>query len=359
MKNVSLWVVLLLSGTLVMAQSVEPKATFSNMLHDFGEIAEDGGKVSHEFKVKNIGSKPLIINNVQASCGCTTPEWPKSPILPGGEGTIKATFNPYGRVGDFNKSITVFTNDKDKRYVLRIVGKVNPKQLSMEDKYPYEFGSLRLKYNSLSMLTMKDNEVKTKDIPVYNKGDQELKISFTNVPKAVKVVAEPTVLAANKMGVITVTYDASQKNDFDYVRDWFYVELNGKKEYGNRIMVTAKIVEDFSNLSGAELENAPVAFFPTTTYEFGTIKEGEKAEYDFVLENRGNSNLIIRKIKSSCGCTTTTPSKQIIPPGESTVITARFDSRGKKGNNYKTVTVVTNSPGQPSQVLAIKGVVNP
>lgn len=77
--------------------------------HDFGVIAKNS-KVSHEFKIKNVGDNPLQIENVKATCGCTVPEWPKEPISVGGEGIIKVTFNAAGKVGVQNKAITITAN---------------------------------------------------------------------------------------------------------------------------------------------------------------------------------------------------------------------------------------------------------
>lgn len=97
-------------------------ATFENQVHDFGKIKQ-GVPVSHEFKFTNTGKVPMIITNVQASCGCTTPDWTKAPIPPGGEGFIKATFNA-GAVGNFNKSITITSNVENGYTQLSIRGEV-------------------------------------------------------------------------------------------------------------------------------------------------------------------------------------------------------------------------------------------
>ena len=94
--------------------------------HDFGTI-EEGTQASFTFDVKNVGDQPLIINNVQPSCGCTTPEWTKEPIAPGATGKIMATFNSQGRPGAFNKAITVMNNTSESSRVLTIKGFVGPK----------------------------------------------------------------------------------------------------------------------------------------------------------------------------------------------------------------------------------------
>jgi hypothetical protein len=76
---------------------------------DFGTI-EEGPSADHVFTFTNTGKEPLIIQRVQPSCGCTTPDWTKEPIAPGKTGMIKASYGTQGRPGHFEKTMTVFTN---------------------------------------------------------------------------------------------------------------------------------------------------------------------------------------------------------------------------------------------------------
>lgn len=78
---------------------------------NFNDITQ-GSKVSHDYKFKNTGKSPLIISNVLVTCGCTVPEWPKSPIPPGKSGTIRVFFNSAGKFGIQNKTITILANTK-------------------------------------------------------------------------------------------------------------------------------------------------------------------------------------------------------------------------------------------------------
>lgn len=94
---------------------------FKFPVHDFGMIQE-GPQAEHEFEFENKGNEPLIISNVSASCGCTTPSYSKEPVLPKKKGTIKAVYNTQGRVAPFTKTITVTTNFGVK--VLTIKGEV-------------------------------------------------------------------------------------------------------------------------------------------------------------------------------------------------------------------------------------------
>ncbi|MDQ3111378.1 MAG: DUF1573 domain-containing protein [Bacteroidota bacterium] len=99
-----------------------PVMTFEVLEFNFGTIKQ-GEVVTREFKFKNTGREPLIINNAVGSCGCTVPEYPKEPIKPNGSGIIKVTFNSAGKMGQQDKTITL-TYDTDKTIVLHMKGNV-------------------------------------------------------------------------------------------------------------------------------------------------------------------------------------------------------------------------------------------
>lgn len=82
---------------------------FASDSYDFGNV-EEGAAADHVFTFTNNGKENLVIQRVQPSCGCTTPDWTKDPIPPGKTGMIKASYGTQGRPGHFEKSMTVFTN---------------------------------------------------------------------------------------------------------------------------------------------------------------------------------------------------------------------------------------------------------
>lgn len=114
----------LLLGALVLASfSLQmPNLKFDALEHDFGKIPQ-GDPVSFEFKFTNNGSSVLILTDVKASCGCTTPTWPQEPIMPGATGTITAEYNAAAD-GVFDKTITVYSNAANKEVVLKLKGVV-------------------------------------------------------------------------------------------------------------------------------------------------------------------------------------------------------------------------------------------
>ncbi|MCA6361940.1 MAG: DUF1573 domain-containing protein [Bacteroidetes bacterium] len=109
-------------STPTMDRPTAPVMTFDNLEFNFGTIKQ-GEVVTHEFRFRNTGKEPLIINNAQGSCGCTVPEYPKEPIKPGGTGVIKVTFNSASKLNQQDKTVTI-TYDSDKIIVLHMKGMV-------------------------------------------------------------------------------------------------------------------------------------------------------------------------------------------------------------------------------------------
>ncbi len=99
------------------------KIVFAEKVHNYGTI-QKGGDGNCEFTFTNTGDEPLILSNVRASCGCTTPSWTQKPVMPGKTGTIKVRYNT-NNVGGFTKTVTVTSNAvNDSRLVLTIKGNV-------------------------------------------------------------------------------------------------------------------------------------------------------------------------------------------------------------------------------------------
>jgi hypothetical protein len=115
---------------------------------------------------------------------------------------------------------------------------------------------------------------------------------------------------------------------------------------------TSAISTDTSTFEGA------IISFEKTEHEFGTITEGEKAEYSFKFTNTGKKQLLISSAAASCGCTVPTYSKEPIPPGGTGMIKVVFDSKYRLDRFEKYVTVLSNtSPAETK--LYIRGLVVP
>jgi hypothetical protein len=126
MKKLLIFMIATTLTSIAFAQTSTAEISFAATEHDFGKIKE-GTLANYEFIFTNTGKAPLVLSSVQPSCGCTTPEWSKEPVMPGAKGSIKASFNSIGRPGTFQKYITVKSNASIAEVTLTIKGIVEPK----------------------------------------------------------------------------------------------------------------------------------------------------------------------------------------------------------------------------------------
>ncbi|MGZ5263174.1 MAG: DUF1573 domain-containing protein [Kaistella sp.] len=120
MKKLFAGLFLTASFAITSAQTI----SFDKTTYDYGTV-KTGADGHRFFTVKNTGDKPLIISKVQASCGCTTPEWSQDPIMPGKTAQLKVGYNTT-IAGPFTKIIEVYSNDpENSRSVITIKGTVD------------------------------------------------------------------------------------------------------------------------------------------------------------------------------------------------------------------------------------------
>jgi hypothetical protein len=356
--KVKLIVIVLAVLCIELKTQAQSKIVFDKVEHDFGTFKEEDGLQTYSFTFVNKGNTPLILNNVMASCGCTTPEWTQRPIAPGEKGFIKVSYNPQGRPGPFHKTISVSTNAENAQTVLRIEGVVEPRPKTISELYPRQIGPVRARSNHVNFSTIRQNEVLSDTLEIINDSGSPVHLAFRTPPPHLKVRVVPATLKPNEKGNIIITYDARKVNSFGFVIHRVYMEVNGKSDYQNSIGVTATIEEDFSSLTPEELANAPSVSFNTMSHDFGNIKQGDRVEYEFIIQNKGKRDLIVRDVKTSCGCTIVSPAKKVVGPNESVPVKVIFDSKGKRGRQNKAITVITNDPKRPTSILRVSTNVN-
>lgn len=330
---------------------------FAKMDHNFGKIKEEAGAADFSFSFTNTGKIPLIIQGVEASCGCTTPEWSQEPVLPGKSGFIKVSYNPEQRPGVFAKSITVTANIPKTVRVLTISGEVIPKPLAINDLYPVDFGKIRLSSGELSFVRIKDHEIKTDTLKIYNPGNSAVSVDFKIIPPHLTIRKIPEVLQPKSQGLFVITFDAAKKPEYGFSTNRIYISFNGEANFYSSIKVSATIEEDFSKMSSLDSENAPAIEYSSRVFDFKEITEGETADYTFIVMNKGKKELIIRSVTASCGCTTGKPTSNIIAPGGSTELNVSFDSHEKVGMQNKIITVISNDPAHSTTLLRVIGTV--
>ena len=327
------------------AQQNRSRIQLAETEHNFGRFSESAGRQTHDFVFTNAGTDPLVIHNISVGCGCTTPEWTRSPIPPGGRGKITAIYDPQNRPGQFNQSLTVHTNSNPSTVVLTIRGEVTPRERTVEETFTFPVGMVRFESNHLAFTNVKKTEQKSRTMPIINTSDIEATVEFINLPQHLSLKVTPATLRPGQRGVIEGTYDGTKNSGWGSVSDMVRLRVNGVNQESIFYYVSANLVEDFSTLTRAEIENAPVFQIASTTVDVGKMKSSEHKDVEFRFQNTGKSDLVIRHIRSTCGCTAIQQgSNSVVKPGEWSSIKATFSSAGISGRVTKTVFVYTNDP---------------
>lgn len=239
----------------------QPIINFENTTHDFEQIPE-GIIATHEFKFKNDGDAPLIINKVQASCGCTTPYWTKEPILPGEEGVITASYNSKGRPGAFNRSITITTNASEPTSRIFIKGNAAPVNNAGEIYSREELdnsATITLEKNIINIGKVENGRGVPVKIRVTNTGKSNLIISGIQAAcRCLHMSAEsPTLIAPGKTDELHLVYRAKNTGK---IAETVSIQTNDLITPAAKVIIHAEVVESLSNTSILREKDSGFAF---------------------------------------------------------------------------------------------------
>ena len=347
------------------AQTVDPKKMngpviqFENTHHDFGNMKEDDGDVVHVYKFKNIGKEKLKLTQVQPACGCTIAEYTKEFVDPGKEGYVKATFSVAHKQGRIDKSITVHTNGEPEILLLTFGGTVLPHVKTMEDSFAQVIGSLRFENNTINFDRIANNVKDTVQyLNIYNSSNSPIMIKEIKTQSKYIFNEElPITLPPKKRTKFAIHYSPAMVDDYGIVFDQFKLVTNDPEKPEKSITLFADIHQFVPKMTDEEKAKAASILFEKRDHNFGNVKQGDEVSTEFVFRNVGKKDLLIYKVKPSCGCTVSSASKSKLKPGESSTIKATFNSAGMVGSESKTVTIVSNDPVNPEIVLTLKSTV--
>lgn len=323
----------------------DPVITFEKTEHDFGKINEADGRVSVEFVFKNEGMSPLVLSNVRASCGCTTPKWTKEPVEPGQKGVITVTYNPNGRPGRFQKTVTITSNASEPTKRVYIKGEVIPKQAKPENQYKTEVGALNMKTLVLDLGTVKKGDNKTGELEYTNlkKEDHSVELATNAADNYILSQATLPTVKPNEVGKFIFALNTSATKLYGPIEVYAYVVVDGKKEISEpyKLTVKANIVEDFGNLTTEDKQNAPI-IETAEIYNAGKIASGKVLKYVFPIKNSGVNALEVRRAYCIDKAITVKAPKAI-KTGRKGNIGIDINTKGMQPGNYsREITIISN-----------------
>lgn len=330
---------------------------FAQQVWGFGAIKEADGVVSHAFEFTNQGSTPVVIEAVNVSCGCTTPEYSREPVRPGAKGVITIRYNPERRPGSFRKEVTVQSSGGE-RNVLTITGEVMPRVENMGDLYPVQAGELLLSVPSVNLGYVPRGSVKTGAIVCFNPTTRPLSVEVVRHGNGKKSSGFNVVLSANRIepqqkGVLTVMYDLRNSDVWGMLSESFSLWVNGVKR-DTQFVVSGIATDDFSEMTATQMEQAPKAVFSSQYYHFGNLKAGEEQRQNFTLTNEGKTPLVIRDMKLGSRMSTTLDPDRKIAPGEQVPFEVMLNTKdAPTGKLMDGIVLIINDPVRPMREIRL------
>ena len=272
-----------------LAQLAKP-IQFREETFDFGMVVEEAGSVTHEFLFTNNSGRPVKITNVQASCGCTTPAWTKDAIAPGKTGFIQASYNPKGRPGYFNKSLTVTTDLDSSPIILQIKGQVRvPGDAALTTEFQVANGNWRLKSGSFNLgkVYLKD-EFMSRDFMIVNAGSTAVTYLDKYIgPSYIKIDVTPKTLQPGEKGNVKVSYNGKMKGKYGFQSDNMELLTDDEQNPTKSFSVYATLEDNFKDLKPEDVARAPQLRIQTTSFDLGKIRPNATSVQEVAIINTG------------------------------------------------------------------------
>ena len=337
-----------------------PTLSLKEDIYNFGEIGETDGYAEHAFTFVNTGTAPLTVSRVTATCGCTKPEWTQVPVQPGKEGVVIITYDPRGRIGNFNKSATVYTNEEGgyKRHKITITGTVveKPSENTFVT-YADTIGGVAVEKNILTYRTYRSSDNNSEALFLKNTNPETVYFTWNNVPDYITIDA-PDSLKADWQAEIYVYLDGIKTSD-RRGRITDKIELTVKDRAGNiidrdDIAATVNYLDDFSKLSPLQMVSAPSLEINSTLIEFGGLKRGSLNK-QFTLTNTGKSDLLLHSVSGDDSRIHLPDLKgRTVKAGESLAVNATIKAKELDAINIDTeVFIVCNDPKSPVRKIKV------
>lgn len=368
MRNIPYYIIVFLALVLAPAASLWAQGggsgaqtiVFEESEWNFGDVAEDGGKVEHTFTFTNRGSKPVVVLDVVTGCGCTTPTYSRQPVLSGAKGEIKVTFDPMNRPGKFVKGVSILTSASQSPISVTMQGNVIPRKKSVEELYPFDMGGgVRLSSNFVTFAYVGRGERVAEPIRWINTSSRDA--TFRVQPKessGLLKVDAPHTMKAGAKGEFDVSYSIAQASTrYGTLSDVLDVVVNGRVAR-HLFTVSAVAVDKFD--SAPDDIMVPSGELSKKIIKFGDTKRG-KTVVDTTVElvNDGETDLIIRAVEwQSKALSCSLKAGDRVKAGARVAIRLVLDSSVcDYGLWVDRLKIITNDPARPMHSLRITAIV--
>lgn len=283
--------------------------------------------VTAVFKFTNKEREPLLVREVDAGCGCMTPEWTSRALMKGEAGEIRVTYDAQ-LLGHFDRYIDVYTNAGEKPVRLRMKAMVSNGERKMaEDLFPYSIDNILLSANNVEFPDVNLGDSAQVEIEILNNSDEVYTPALMHLPPYITAAYKPEMIARGRRGKIVLTLHSEKLQDLGLNQTSVYLARYAGDKVGpnNEIAVSAVLLPDLQ--FAEEFVKKPVFEISTTELNLGKLGRKTKLTGQVRLSNRGDGVLKLSKIQAFNQAITVALGKTELQPGEETVMKVTVNSR--------------------------------
>lgn len=173
---------------------------------EFGTIAETDGPVAGSVRMVNVTDRPVTVERVKTTCGCTSVTWPEAPVEPGDTAIISFTYNPAGRPGRIDKRLKVYLEGYDDPREIRLTGLVIPSEETLSYSYPIDCGDLRLASEVVDAGVIHPGVARHLFVYLYNRGTAPIVVEGETTDTRLRVSVTPDTLQPGESGTLVIQW---------------------------------------------------------------------------------------------------------------------------------------------------------
>ncbi len=321
------------------------------------------------FKFTNAGDTPLLIHEVDTSCGCVEVSFPKDSIPAGAEGEISAVYDAL-MLGTFYRELAVYCNASDKPVYLCFEGRVVAElsDVDYETDFPIDLGSIRMNTNVVEFDDVNRGDLPVAELLVLNMKKEDFVPQVMHIPDYVTVEYLPKVIPGGRVGRVRMMLDSEKlmMNGLNQTSVYMSRYIGDKVGLENEILLSAVLLPSFADLSADELAMAPSIVFLDgedilTSDVSLSISESRRKKRESVVSktllvrNDGETELNISALQVMNRAVSVSLGNRVVPAHGTTKLKVSVDLKElTKTKNSPRLLIISNDPHNAKTILGIE-----
>ena len=311
--------------------------------------------VTATFQLWNKGQHPLIISDVKADCGCTSVNYPKTPVEVGAPFTVTMTYDAR-QLGHYYKQAAIRSNATEKPVYLAMKGVILADLHDYSGSYEFSMGDLLMDKNYLEFDDVNRGDQPVQEIYIMNNGKEMMQPNIMHLPPYLSAVVEPTRLSPGHSGKVTLTLHTDKVRQLGLTQTSVYMgkQLGEHVKTTNELPVSVVLLPDLTSVAGQNKQRAPSLQLSASQLELGSFDGKSKKSGEIILTNNGHSALKISSWQMFTPGLKVTLGKRDLAPGATTKLrVTAYRDKLKSARTKPRVLMITNDPEHTKLVIDI------